>query len=380
MPPGNAPAVIPPSRALRQLNGNKTNGPATPSHNTTPPIPLPAPPSPPGLTTHTSHFNRPGQTTHTNYNSIAPGPAAPAPAGPLPFPKQAPAKSGPETPPILAGLTALAEAWPDAVRQEIVQLNLVDAKVALPPEVVERALKQGRIAFTWKMLRSWIRPSPLPTVSAHDGAVLELPLKIVAPLFLARQKESAKSKPQVTVDENIPNLFFGFPQPEAPANQPPPAMRTADARQRDTNYYVWSETADTAMVDSGAEKRPTGGTTFTSAHSTPNEVVLRASGLEGVAGALVALPDGLMVAHRLPPEVNGETIAAFLPQIFGRVSQCTRELRLGELNNLNFTVGNVPWKIFRVNAIYFAAFGFSGQAMPSSELAALAAELDRKGK
>jgi predicted regulator of Ras-like GTPase activity (Roadblock/LC7/MglB family) len=99
-----------------------------------------------------------------------------------------------------------------------------------------------------------------------------------------------------------------------------------------------------------------------------------------VAGALVALPDGLMVAHRLPADVNGETIAAFLPQIFGRVSQCTRELRLGELNNLNFTVGNVPWKIFRVNAIYFATFGYAGQPLPTAELSALAAELDRKGK
>ena len=59
----------------------------------------------------------------------------------------------------------LAEAWPDAVREEIVRLNLVDAKVALPAELVERALKQGRILFTWKTLRSWIKPSPLPALS-----------------------------------------------------------------------------------------------------------------------------------------------------------------------------------------------------------------------
>src|SRR5205823_13588976 len=73
-----------------------------------------------------------------------------------------------EDAPMLVGLTTLAEGWPEAVRQEIVQLNLVDAKVALPFEAVERGLKQGRITFTWKILRSWITPSPLPTVSAHD--------------------------------------------------------------------------------------------------------------------------------------------------------------------------------------------------------------------
>src|ERR1019366_3079254 len=45
--------------------------------------------------------------------------------------------------PLLVSLISLAESWPEAVRQELVQLNLVDAKVALPTEVVEQALRQG---------------------------------------------------------------------------------------------------------------------------------------------------------------------------------------------------------------------------------------------
>jgi hypothetical protein len=67
-----------------------------------------------------------------------------------------------------------------------------------------------------------------------------------------------------------------------------------------------------------------------------------------------------------------------LPQIFSRTGQSAKELRMGELNNLTFTVGNVPWKIFRVNALYFAAFGRAGEAMPAAPLAELAAQLDRK--
>jgi hypothetical protein len=51
---------------------------------------------------------------------------------------------------------------------------------------------------------------------------------------------------------------------------------------------------------------------------------------------------------------------------------------MGALNNFNFTVGNVPWKIFRVNAIFFAAFGRASQPLPTAELAALAGELDHK--
>jgi len=324
--------------------------------------------------------------------SAAPAPAAPpasaaaqpvrdhiarpqhAPTLPASVPQPAKAATGGE--PLLVGLTGLAEGWPEAVRKEIIDLNLVEAKVALPFSAVEQALKQGRIAFSWKSVRSWVKPAMLPTNSAHDGAVLELPLKVVAPIFLARQKEHTKGQQKVSVDEEIPNLFFGFPQPESAA-----AAAAATARPTDTNYYVWDESADTARVNESEVKRgPTPGTKFVAKYATPNEVVSRTASLEGVAGALIALPDGLMVANRLPPEVNADTLAAFLPQIFGKVSQCTKELRMGELNNLNFTVGNVPWKIFRVNAIFFAAFGRAGEPLPTAQLASLAAELDHKPK
>ena len=92
----------------------------------------------------------------------------------------------------------------------------------------------------------------------------------------------------------------------------------------------------------------------------------------------MALADGLRVASEVSPDLNPDTVAAFLPQIYERVNQCTRELRMGPLNNVGFTVGNVPWKIFRINSIYFAAFGRAGEMFPKSQLAALAAELDRK--
>ena len=275
------------------------------------------------------------------------------------------------------GLASLADAWPETVRKELIDLKLVDAKVALPASAIEQALKQGRISFSWKTLRSWVKPAILPSASAHDGVVLELPLKVVAPLFLGRQQEASKHQQKVAIDEEIPNLFFGFPRSEAGV-----PVAAATARPADTNFYVWDDTSDTARVERSEVKRPAPGpgpgTRFVEKYATPNEVVSRAAGLDGVLGALIALPDGLMVANRLPPELNADTLAAFLPQIFGKVSQCTKELRMGELNNLNFTVGNIPWKIFRVHSIFFAAFGKAGEPLPTAQLAALAAELDHK--
>ena len=302
-------------------------------------------------------------------------------------------------------LNALIANWPESLRVEIAQLNLTDAKVVLPVDVIEPALKQGKIAFTWKQIRSWLQPAINLPVSASDTLTLDLPLKIIAPLFIASARGTAHKK--VQVDENIPNLFFGFPQPEAPEEAPaqvltppqPQALSPAPApapgvdinevepavvvsspnKQTDTNYYVWDETSDRAKVDESDLKRPTpSGTDFMNRYATPNDIVSRASNLDGVAGALIALPDGLMVASKLSPELNGETLAAFLPHIFGKVSACTKELRMGDLNNLNFTVGLTPWKIFRVNAIFFAAFGRPGGPLPTGQLAALAAELDHK--
>lgn len=283
---------------------------------------------------------------------------------------------------------SLAEGWAEGVCNEIVQLELVGAKVAVPLEAIEQGLKQGRISCSWKTVRSWIKPAPLAAASAHDDVVLDLPLRVVTPLFLAKQREANKSQDKVAIDETIPNLFFGFPHTEAaeaaevsasPNAAPPPSL--AVAKPVDTNYYVWDDDSDRPRSDASEVKvGPAPGTKFMTRYATPNEVVSRAAALEGVSGALIALPDGLMVASQLSADLNGETLAAFLPQIFGKVSQCTKELRMGELNNLNFTVGNIPWKIFRVNAIFFAAFGRAGQGLPTAQLAALASELDHKPK
>ena len=310
---------------------------------------------------------------------------------------------------ILAPLSALCETWPEALRTEIAQMSLVNAQVALPVNLVEPALKRGRVTFPWRNLRSWINP-PVTAVSIHDGMELELPLKVIAPLFLSKQGRpvpiaqspapaAAAAAAAPAFPPEIPNLFFGFPQPqatsevsEAPVKVPAPneisfAPNPADAQQSESNsnYFVPGEAhvAPPPDIDDTTEFRRapetvTPPTDFSSRRTTPKEVVARAMSFHGVAGALVALPDGLTVASQIPADLNADTLAAFLPQIYGRISQCTKELRMGELNNLNFTVGNVPWKVFRIHGVYFAAFGRAGEQLPTAQLAQLAGELDRK--
>jgi len=316
-----------------------------------------------------------------------------APVSPTTTPAAHPAippEPAPST--IFAPLATLSENWPEALRQEIAQMILMNAQVALPVHLVEPALKRGRVIFSWRDVRSWIRPVP-PADSAHDGVELELPLKVIAPLFFGRQKTAVRLQRKVAIAPEIPDLFFGFPQPQSQpeVTAPPPEVavpqpevaryvpKPAGTKPPDTNYYIWGDNGETPKVEEVEHKRPaTPPTDFTSRRAMPKDVVARAVTLPGVAGALVALQDGLKVASQVPAELNADTLAAFLPQIFDRLGQSTRELRMGPLNNVNFTVGNVPWKIYRVNAVYFAAFGRVGEALPTAQLALLAAELDRK--
>lgn len=295
-------------------------------------------------------------------------------------------------------LAQLCEGWPELVKQEIAVLNLSRATVALPAEFVEAGLKQARVTCTWRQLRGWLQPPVPPDApSMCDDIVLDLPLRVVAPAFLARNRRPRyQTKPEFA--QEIPDIFvgpskpgrveLGTPQPEPGIAQATeftvPAVETLQARQAqklpETDYFVWPPEKEAQIEPEPLLKKgqESPGTDFLKRFAPPNEIVARAVALDGVAGALIALPDGLLVAGRVPPEFNPDTLAAFLPQMFARVSQCTKELRMGELNNLNFTVGNVPWRIFKIGAIFFAAFGRAGVPLPTAQLTALAAELDRK--
>lgn len=299
--------------------------------------------------------------------------AAPTPA---PAPMSPPAAPRPTQTPstIFVVLGDLCDNWPDDLKNEILRSPLAHANVPLDGAIILPGLKRGRVVMPWKQLRQLALPSSPP--SPNDPLELELPLKVVAPLFLAAQKNSLRPRAKAAVSADIPDLFFGFPQaapaPVPVASGPPPA------KLPDTNYYVWGETGEVPVMEQATFRSPTVQTDFSSRLAHPKDVVARAAALPGVAGAVVAMQDGLRVASQVPAELNADTLAAFLPQIFERVNQGTRELRMGALNNVNFTVGNVPWKIFRVNAVYFAAFGRAGEPLPSAQLAQLAADLDRK--
>jgi predicted regulator of Ras-like GTPase activity (Roadblock/LC7/MglB family) len=359
----NTPATVPSPIAFtpppsfefptKPANGN--------GHRVPPPSVPPAPPVPPvPVVLKVSAAPAPVPP------ASASAPVPPAPAAPRPEPAQ---------PTIFASLWDLAENWPGELKQEILASSLANENVPLAGALVEAGLKRGRVTLSWKQLRTLAKPSSAPSV--NDELELELSLKVIAPLFFAAQKKLQGSRKKAAVSDDIPNLFFGFPQamPLPPVSAPKPVEK----KSADSNFYVWGDTSDTPNIDkSSFAPPPVPHTDFTSRQAQPKDVVARAKALSGVVGAVVTLPDGLHVASEVPAEFNADTLAAFIPQLFERMNQSARELRMGALNNVSFTVGNVPWRIYRVNAVYLAAFGRAGESLPAADLAALAGELDRK--
>lgn len=110
---------------------------------------------------------------------------------------------------------------------------------------------------------------------------------------------------------------------------------------------------------------------------TMQEIVERTATLRGVAGALITTVDGLPVAFHLPTNLSGNAVAAFIPQMYTRITQYTRDLKLGDAKHLTIFVENVPLQIFRSGSVYFTALGKANENLPKPQLTAIAAALSR---
>jgi predicted regulator of Ras-like GTPase activity (Roadblock/LC7/MglB family) len=110
---------------------------------------------------------------------------------------------------------------------------------------------------------------------------------------------------------------------------------------------------------------------------TPQEIVEKAATLRGVAGALITTVDGLPVAFHLPANLSGNAMAAFIPQMYTRITQYTRDLKLGDAKHLTIHIENTPLQIFKSGSVYFTALGKANEQLPKPQLTAIAAALSR---
>jgi predicted regulator of Ras-like GTPase activity (Roadblock/LC7/MglB family) len=327
---------------------------------------------------------------------------------------------------VRAAIGAMMIAWPEDLRTELTQKGLNQRVVAFPGPVLEPGIKTGRVSFPWETLRAWIEPALATGEVAFASPVqLTIPLQVVAPLFMAL-KRPALAQRKVQIPVNIPDLFAGkqtasetpampVAAPTEPVTAMPEAVRAPTAPPPEARTSVPAPAVPRPLLPKFATPPPGGVAprTLTPAAApassapasapaaaaavstqelatlfgetgkltwTPVELVQNACRLPGVAGTLIALADGLLVAGQMPDGVDGDAVAAFLPQIFARVAHYTHEIRLGEPSVVSFTVNRQVWQINKSGTVYFLTIGRVGENLPAAQIDAVAGQLDRQSK
>jgi len=332
-----------------------------------------------------------------------PAPTAPpvleAPASSPVAPKPSAAQFGEAT--VTVRLSALYEFWPAPVRQEIAQSNWNDVSVLLPLNRLDTALKTGRVIFTWGELIQWFDVSPGSVSSPHLESSVELPLKVIAPLFISQRSASVVQK-KIAVGENIPNLFSSpaksvwqaapepmrapvsapapSPVPAAPAPTPVPIIPVRVHAPAPVSEAVTESPREIVPPLPAAATAPVNvlGEVFGQSAKnewSPQEITQQVNALPGVAASLIAMSDGLLVAGDLPAPLKSETVAAFLPQMFGRQAHYSSEIQLGSLTALTLLAGQNRYAIFKTGALYLAVLSKPGAPLPDALLQRVAGEL-----
>ena len=365
---GNAdnPHQIAPTTPENPQRGDSTTLSFQPASRIPAPAATPQPPAPERM------VDLPAPTA---MRVVAPPPSmAPAPAATVIVPKPAAAAGHPDLSGLTLPLSACAAAWPEPIRAEIAALDPATT-VTLNGGAVSAGLTKGKVVFTWGDIRAGLQPAPAQPTALGENIELVLPLKIVAPAFLAAGKNGQAGRKSVLIDEAIPSLFSSgrepAPVPAAPAPLPeiPPPAAGLPAPPLVLAAPTPAISSTTIGEILGEPDR---------ADFTPAAIVAGTVKLPGVAGAIVAMSEGLPVATVLPDGVKSEVVAAFLPQIFARLNQYAGEMKLGEVDDLLFTTHGAQCQIYRLGSVYFAALGHPGAVLPARELRLIAAELGRQ--
>jgi predicted regulator of Ras-like GTPase activity (Roadblock/LC7/MglB family) len=297
----------------------------------------------------------------------------------------------------------LIQSWPELVRKALAGLDLADRALHVSLEDLEPRLRRGKVEFSWGQLQNWIVP---PIANLEDVVsselLIELPLPVVAPLFLAKRPAPSPKERNAHPAESVPELFFRGrtkvePEPNSAGIEPEPSTKGNPAAPAGPNASTPIPLPDSSLpagesgprfapalnglaTKSAVNSKPTlnFGEIFgkpNKSHWKPEEIMVETANLKGVAGALLTTTDGLLIGGKLPGDLNGEKVAAFVPQMFGRLSQYARELQFPEPRQLSISLDNIPLQIHQIEKTLFMVLGRAGENLPRIQISAVASQL-----
>ena len=306
-------------------------------------------------------------------------PSSEASTGPIKAPSLDPALAGAAKKPVRNVLTLpLAEFgkhWSAAGKEQLAGLCPHSAEI--PMDLIEMGLKRGKLVYPWTQFKTWVQPaegSALPELANEEQ--IDLPLAMVAPRFMAQHKPLRKQK-KIKLSDEIPDVF-GPREGEKPAGTPAPASAAAPATATPATPAAAvpqngaSKPAPAPINDIGDVFGQPGRTNW-----TLQEIVQHTGKLPGVAGALIGTTDGLLVASAWPPGVRPDTVAAFVPQMHGRVTQFSNHLKMNEPEHFTLVLNDLPLQIFKANTTYFIVVGNVGESLPGPLLTVVAKRLSQ---
>ena len=329
--------------------------------------------------------------------NVAPQPIRPlassAPAAPLPGTWSRPVVMTPspaqmalvET--VWVPMNLLSTHWPADLQTVLVKPVFSAGRIGLPVSELESGLRLGKLVFSWKQLRDWIEPTP-PAGGMAEDMLVPLPLQAIVPLFLARRSVGIPAQhKEVVLDHSIPDVFSASSSGKtaAVANhastdaaRPVPAASPIPPQIKPQPPVV-PPTVEPAVSPVPQEFEILFGQPGKTSW-TPAEIVAKTVSLPGIVGSLVSLQDGLLVSGRVPKGIDAETVAAFLPQVFGRLAYYTRELKFGEPSYAGLVMAEYSLHIYKTGKVYFLALGRAGEQAPLVQLSVIAAQLERQSK
>ncbi|MCX7871883.1 MAG: roadblock/LC7 domain-containing protein [Verrucomicrobiae bacterium] len=312
----------------------------------------------------------------------------------------------------------LSQGWPKEIQQKLEENGILERRISIPVDELEPQMKVGKVVFTWEKLSKWIEPQT-PNGILSPETNLELPLAIIAPLFLARIRKPTPIK-KVVLNEELPDLFEQHggeakkealriqsekKEPAQPQIEKPIAIGTAVNERaqisegKPPSIPISIKPAPTApkvepklpsVSEPIAEKEPikaqpekviafkqeasrpkTLGEIFNKPDKpiwSPNEVIQHTLSLPGVKGAMIAIKDGLPVVAKLPIEIKPEALAGFVPEIFSKLLHYIEDLKLGQISNVTIACEDCWICVCKSGNIYFVVVGEKDKPAPSIEI------------
>jgi predicted regulator of Ras-like GTPase activity (Roadblock/LC7/MglB family) len=258
-------------------------------------------------------------------------------------------------------LMDVAAFWTEKGKNELA--NLYRHSLEIPINTLEAALKTGKLVFAWKEVRHWIRLAPgntLPTIP--DDLSVEFPLSLIAPRYL-EHRGVIKSQKRLELSTDIPDVFASkgsaAAAPSEPAHAPKLPAPAAKLSVPGKSFLEYGE------IFGQPNKK----------EWTLSEVAQQTSVLPGVGGAIIASDDGLLIAGTWPGGVKTDSVAGLIPQMYNRIAEYTKELKLKEPSNLTLYLEDVPLQFFKTGSSYLSVIGRPGEPLPKPQLNAVAKRL-----